>query len=307
MVFFLGDDVKPDVERGRIPVGEVPGGIDLQSTLESGQSYVWAREDGDTYTRTGRHGGSAWYYTVHADSVVRVRQHDRGLEWEAMTDAVPILEERLRLHDDLSRIRREIPDDPLIETAFETYPGLRVTTDPFFACLISFICSTQMRAERIFSMQQALSREYGMEIATSTGTYYSFPSPAALANTTEDALRDLGLGYRAPYVIATSELISTGELTKDDISNSYEAAREDLTKFVGVGPKVADCVCLFSLGHLEAVPLDTWMQTAISEYYPECKRESYHATSNAIREYYGQFAGYAQTYAFHYLRHHHES
>lgn len=306
VVYFRSRPDGKHVERGKIPVDSVPGGMDLQATLESGQSYVWAREDADTYAVTGRHGGSAWYATVHDDTVVRARQHDGGLEWEATADAVPILRERLRLRDNLTEIREAIPDEPLVNNAFETYPGLRVTADPFFACLISFICSTQMRAERIFEMQQALSRAYGTRISTSTGTYYSFPTPEQLAETTESELRELGLGYRAPYVTETSQLIASGELTLADIPGTYEAAREALTRYVGVGPKVADCVCLFSLGHLEAVPLDTWIQTAIDEYYPACQRDSYPATSTAIREYFGQYAGYAQTYVFHYLRHHHD-
>lgn len=280
--------------------------MDLQATLESGQSYVWEREDGDTYAETGRHGGSAWYATVHDETVIRVRQHNGGLDWEATADAVPILTERLRLQDNLTQIREDIPDAPLVDQAFESYPGLRVTTDPFFPCLISFICSTQMRAERIFGMQQSLSSAYGSEFTTPTGTYYSFPTPRDLAKATEEELRELGLGYRAPYVTETSRLIATGELTHNDIPGEYEAAREALTGFVGVGPKVADCVCLFSLGHLEAVPLDTWIQTAIDDYYPECKRDSYQATSTAIREYFGPYAGYAQTYVFHYLRHHYD-
>jgi N-glycosylase/DNA lyase len=84
---------------------------------------------------------------------------------------------------------------------------------------------------------------------------------------------------------------------------AYEDAREWLTRFVGVGDKVADCVCLFSLGFLQAVPLDTWIRTAIAEHYPDCDRGGYAATSRAMREQLGgAYAGYAQTYLFHHLR-----
>ncbi|HMB49334.1 MAG TPA: 8-oxoguanine DNA glycosylase, partial [Natronoarchaeum rubrum] len=83
----------------------------------------------------------------------------------------------------------------------------------------------------------------------------------------------------------------------------YEQAREELTRFVGVGDKVSDCVLLFSLGYLEAVPLDTWIKTAVEDYYPECDRGNYRDTSRAIREAFGgEYAGYVQTYVFHYLR-----
>jgi len=73
--------------------------------------------------------------------------------------------------------------------------------------------------------------------------------------------------------------------------------------FVGVGEKVADCVLLFSLGYLQAVPLDTWIRTAIADHYPGCERNSYAETSRAIRDRLGgQYAGYAQTYVFFFLR-----
>ncbi|WP_327052525.1 DNA-3-methyladenine glycosylase family protein [Halomicrococcus gelatinilyticus] len=300
---------------GSIPVADLPGGFDLQSTVESGQSYCWHRADGRTYERTGAYGGSAWYYTVVDGEVVRVRQRAGDdanatgtaggvLEWEATTDADPLLVDLLRLDDDLDAIVDASPDDPLVESAYDAYAGMRLVRDPFFACLVSFICSAQMRVKRIYDMQTALAREYGETIAFDGDTYHAFPTPERLADATEDELRDLGLGYRAPYVQRTAELVATGEMTADDVRGlPYEEAREALTTFVGVGDKVADCVLLFSLGYLEAVPLDTWIRTAIEEHYPDCERGSYAETSRAIREAFGgEYAGYAQTYVFHYLR-----
>ncbi|MFW6321693.1 MAG: DNA-3-methyladenine glycosylase family protein [Halohasta sp.] len=300
------------MERGVISVDELAGPFDLQSTVESGQSYLWDRPDGEMYTTTAAHGGSAWYETVVppipgvADerAVVRVRQRDGELEWESMTDAVPILTHLLRLDDDLSAIRAETPDEPLLNRAFEAYRGMRLVRDPVFPCLISFICSAQMRVSRIYGMQRRLAREYGDEIAFDGRTYHAFPTPDQLAERTEDELRELSLGYRAPYVQRTAELVATGEVDPHAAAElAYEDAREHLTQFVGVGNKVADCVLLFSLDFPEAVPLDTWIQTAIADYYPDCEQGGYVSTSRAIRERFGgRYAGYAQTYVFHYLR-----
>ena len=291
------------MERGAIDVGELAGGFDLQSTLESGQTYLWRRDDGATYADTGLHGGSAWYQLVVDGEVVTARQVDGRLEWVSTTDAAPYLWDLLRLEDDLDAIVEATPADPLVERAYESYRGMRLVRDPFFACLVSFICSAQMRVERIFAMQQALCRTYGEAVALDGETYHGFPTPERLARATEAELRDLGLGYRAPYVRATARLLADGELTPMDLPTDYEAAREALTGYVGVGEKVADCVCLFSLGHLQAVPLDTWIRRAIAEHYPACDRDSYGATSRAIRERFGPYAGYAQTYVFHHLRH----
>jgi N-glycosylase/DNA lyase len=299
------------MERGTIPLSDLDGDFDLQATVESGQSYLWDRPDGGMYERTTAHGGDAWYETVvpaidavgNDRAIVRVRQTEGRLEWESTTDAVPLLTHLLRLDDDLDAILAATPDEPLLDRAYDTYRGMRLVRDPPFPCLISFICSAQMRVSRIHGMQTALAREYGETITVDGRRYHAFPTPEKLAGRTEDELRELKLGYRAPYVKRTAAMVADGETPVAARGREYEAAREYLTRFVGVGEKVADCVLLFSLGYLEAVPLDTWIRTAIADHFPDCDRGSYADTSRAIRERLGgAYAGYAQTYLFYYLR-----
>ena len=297
------------METGTIPIDELAGGFDLYRTLESGQSYLWRRGDGAMYTDTPA--PDAWYTTVVGESdaavsgdVIRVRTRDGRLEWESTTDAEPLVRRLLRLDDDLEAIVATGPDDPLLREAYEAHRGMRLVEDPPFGCLISFICSAQMHVGRIHTMVSTLAREYGSPIPFDGETYHAFPTPAQLAAATEAELRDLGLGYRAPYVVRTAGMVAGGEAHPVEARElEYEDAREYLTRFVGVGDKVADCVLLFSLGFDEAVPLDTWIKSAIEEYYPDCDRGSYAATSRALRERLGgEYAGYAQTYIFHHLR-----
>ena len=290
------------METGTIPLADLSGGLDLYRTLESGQTYLWRRADGEMY-RTEPPAGT-WYHTVVDGEVIRVRTIDGRLEWESTTDAEPIVRRLLRLADDLEAIVAAAPDDPLLREAYEAHRGMRLVADPAFGCLISFICSAQMRVSRIHSMVSTLAREYGDSIEFGGETYYAFPTPEQLAAATEDELRDLGLGYRAPYVVRTAEMVADGEAHPAEARDlEYEDARDHLCQFVGVGDKVADCVLLFSLGFDEAVPLDTWIKSAIEDYYPDCDRGSYAATSRALRERLGgEYAGYAQTYIFHHLR-----
>jgi N-glycosylase/DNA lyase len=300
------------MEQGAISIADLDGSFDLQSTVESGQSYLWDRADDEMYTTTAAYGGTAWYETVvppipevsDERAVVRVRQVDGEIEWESTTDAVPLLTHLLRLDDDLDAIEAATPADPLLDRAFEQYSGMRLVRDPVFGCLISFICSAQMRVARIHGMQRRLAREYGRPVEFDGKTYHAFPTPAELASRTETELRDQSLGYRAPYVQRTAEMVADGEVDPlDAVDLDYEAARDHLTQFMGVGNKVADCVLLFSLGFTQPVPLDTWIQTAIADHYPDCDNGGYVSTSRAIRERFGgAYAGYVQTYVFHYLR-----
>jgi len=296
------------METGHIETGSLPGGFDLQSTLESGQSYLWWRADGDDYGDGLPYGGGSWYLTTTRaagePAVVRVRQREGRVEWESTIDADPVLRDRLRLSDDLDSIRAATPDDPLVEEAFDVFSGMRLVREPPFGTLISFICSAQMRVSRIHGMQQSLREAFGTPVRFDGETVHAYPTPEQLAAATEAELRELSLGYRAPYVKRTAEMVAAGTRPEDALEGPYEQARETLTQFVGVGEKVADCVLLFSLGYLEAVPLDTWIRKTIAEYYPNCDRGSYAETSRAIRDRLGgEYAGYAQTYVFHHLRH----
>ena len=72
-------------------------------------------------------------------------------------------------------------------------------------------------------------------------------------------------------------------------------------KIKGVGPKVADCVLLFSCGKKEAFPIDVWVDRTVKNLYLDDS-----ATHKQITEFaknnFGANAGVAQQYLFYYAR-----
>lgn len=112
--------------------------------------------------------------------------------------------------------------------------------------------------------------------------YYDMPPASALtAPGVEAHLRQLGFGYRAKYLHQTALMISedhedgwldtlrnpespimgmkpfdAGEMRPGG-REGYRRAYGELLALQGVGPKVADCICLMGLGWGEAVPVDT--------------------------------------------------
>ena len=89
-----------------------------------------------------------------------------------------------------------------------------------------------------------------------------------MAGLPEDALKACNLGYRSKYVVRAARSVLSGEIDLERISQMpYGKAREELLKLYGVGEKVADCICLFALHHLEAFPVDTHIRQAMERHY----------------------------------------
>ncbi|MDY6779592.1 MAG: DNA glycosylase, partial [Halobacteria archaeon] len=201
--------------------------IDLINTLESGQTFLWERV------------GDGVYETVLDGEAIRVKEDGPVVRYETtgdVSEAEDTIREALGLDCSLDAVHSSFPDDARLEKAVERYGGMRVVSDPFFPCAVSFIISAQNRIPRIKKLVSDIRREYGEAVDFGDGTLYSFPDPSTLAQVPEDELRDLGLGYRAPYVVETSRMVADGEVDPDEIrSMGYHDAHNAVQGLVGVG------------------------------------------------------------------------
>ena len=131
----------------------------------------------------------------------------------------------------------------------------------------------------------------------------TFPTPAAIAATTEAELRDCKMGFRAPSLLATARRITDGSFNLEKIrSLSHAEARAELMTLRGVGEKIADCVLLFAYGFDSAFPVDVWIERALQELYFPRRRVSDKRLRQFAATHFGPHAGYAQQYLFHYIR-----
>lgn len=250
-------------------------------TFGCGQTYHYWRTD------------EGWLTTLDGEEV-EVRNAEDGVEIRSEAPREDI-RGFLGLDDPLEQIYREITVDSLMERVVEEYRGLRLMRDDYFACLISFVLSTQSTVERTTGMVRRLCEEYGERV----GEAWTFPDPETLATAGDEELRALGVGYRAPYVLETARMTKDGMVREEDLRNmEYGEAHLELQRLPGVGPKVADCVLLCSLGHLDVVALDTRIDNVIDQHYPELRGDSYMETTENFRAYFGRYTGYAQTYLY---------
>lgn len=166
-------------------------------------------------------------------------------------------------------IDRINPNDRYLTQAAEMGSGIRILRQDLWEMIVSFLISQQNNIIRIRRCIRNICEQYGERRETESGlVYYTFPVPETLAELDEDALKACNLGYRSKYVVRTARAVVSGEVNLDAVREmSYKKAREELLKLFGVGEKVADCICLFALHHLEAFPVDTHIRQALEAHY----------------------------------------
>jgi len=294
----------------------IESAFNLESTLDSGQAFRWQNR-GD------------YFEGVIDKSIILIKKSSDGIEFESFPQSEKEFKTKLRyylsLHDDLELISQSIAVDRNIQSYIDQYYGMRILKQDPWECLISFICSSNSNVSRVKKNIEDMSAAFGERIEAFGSVRHTFPSPNQLENANIPALRRLRLGYRAEYIYEAAKMVSQHVINPWSlVEESYEEALHTLTKIPGVGDKVANCIMLFSMGKDDAFPVDVWIDRIIKELYPEelddyiqskylnqsatKKRAKDIPKSQSInrriikdwaREYFGDYAGWANHYMFH--------
>lgn len=198
---------------------------------------------------------------------------------------------------DYEKLLGILPQDGFLQASLQYGRGLRVLCQPPFETLITFILSANNNVSRIRGLVERLCSAYGEPVGE---RHFAFPAPAALAAATEEDFRALGAGYRAPYIRSAARAVAEGFDLNALKDTPYPEAKKALQALDGVGPKVADCVLLFSLHHRCAFVQDVWIRRVLREVYraPGGKAQA----ERFIHARFGEYGGIAQQYLFHYAR-----
>ncbi|MGC8516632.1 MAG: DNA-3-methyladenine glycosylase family protein [Candidatus Acidifodinimicrobium sp.] len=253
----------------------------LDKTLSAGQTFSWFKSDGK------------WVRLVGYPIVV-TEVDSSTLEIEGAGERE--VRRLLGLNDNIERINNEINKDDFISEAIKKSTGLRVVEDGVWPSTLSFVLSIQSNINLIKKRIQALSRIYGERIEVNGKEMYTFPSPRGISDR-PGLLSEAKLGFRSKFVLAAAKHFSEtnmgGEMGEEEIV-------KHLLSIHGVGPKVLDCVMLYGLHRLSYFPIDVWIERALKEKYSNLigSLKSYKKINEKMREYFGEFAGYAQLYIY---------
>ncbi len=276
--------------------------FELEDIFECGQCFRWNVEDDGSYTGVVR------------NSVINVAKNKNEIIFKGTFDGnEENFKKFIRYYFDLDTNYNDIKEklsnvDDYLKIATKFGSGIRILNQDLWECIISFIISANNNIPRIKKIIERISEKYGNEINFNGKVYYSFPTPERLAQATVNDLRNLGTGFRDIRIYNTTNMILTKEVDLEKISkmNSTEEMREELLKLDGVGPKVADCILLFSsLKRIDVFPIDVWVRRVMNELYihneNEEKVNKKEITKLAQDKFLG-IPGLAQQYLFYWKR-----
>ena len=253
--------------------------LDLRETLDCGQCFRWKENDDGGFFGIVR--GKPALARMDSGCLILegADEADRGM-WYDYFD----------LGLDYAEVKRTLSTvHPVMAEAARFAPGIRILRQEPFEALISFIISQNNNIKRIAGIVERLCESFGEPIGEDM---YRFPTAEILGSLEPDDLAPIRAGFRHRYIIDAARKVNGGEIDLESLREMpYDDAKAELMKITGVGVKVADCVLLYGLHRLDGFPLDVWMKRAMAVLFDGMDPAGF-----------GEYAGIAQQYIFHYSR-----
>ncbi len=273
--------------------------FELKDIFECGQCFRFNKQEDESYTG------------VVGNNVINVKKIDNEIHIKSVGQ--DNLEELVVNYFDLNRNYEQIKDklskiDENMQKSISYGKGIRILNQDLWETIISFIISANNNIPRIKGIIDRMSERYGKKIIFEGKEYYTFPTIDELSKASVEDLRALGLGFRDVRVYETTKIIKNKEVDLEQLKNEkdFNKVRNTLITLPGVGPKVADCILLFStLKRWEAFPIDVWVRRVMNELYiknPDETKVKKEEIEKIAYEKFGNLAGIAQQYLFYWKR-----
>ena len=273
--------------------------FELKDIFDCGQCFRWNEQENGSYTGVIKQG------------ILNVQKQDKKIFFTGMLngDIKEIVEEYFDLNRNYGEIKAELSNiDKYLKESIEYGSGIRILNQDLWETIISFIISANNNIPRIKGIIERISKRYGKEIEWNNEKYYTFPTPEELKNVTVEDFRSLGTGFRDIRLYETTHKILNKEIDLEQLHKEKDTlkVRDELLSLSGVGPKVADCILLFStLKRFDVFPIDVWVRRVMNELYikndDENKVNKKEIMSLAEKKF-GKLEGIAQQYLFYWKR-----
>ena len=273
--------------------------FELKHIFDCGQCFRWNEEDDKSYTG------------VFKGNVLNVKKNNNTIYFKGIVNGniKDIVEDYFDLNRDYTKIKKTLSKvDNNMKKGIEYGEGIRILNQDLVETILSFIISANNNIPRIKKIIERLSESYGKKIVWNKKNYFAFPSLKQLENVSIEEYRNLGLGFRDKRIYDTVHMLLNNQV---DYKKWYDEkdtlkVREELLSLAGVGPKVADCILLFSdLKRFDVFPIDVWVRRVMNELYIKNSDETKVNKKDIERiayQKFGKLEGIAQQYLFYWKR-----
>ena len=273
--------------------------FNLRDIFECGQCFRWNIEEDGSYTG------------VFGRNVLNVKKQNNAILFKGICegDIISTIIDYFDLERDYELIKSKLERvDNNMKESIKYGTGIRILNQDLWETIISFIISANNNIPRIKGIIERLSENYGDKIVYNGKEYFTFPTPKQLKNVSVEEFRKLGLGFRDIRLYETTKMVLNKEVDIENLHNIKDTniVRDELLKLSGVGPKVADCILLFStLKRFDVFPIDVWVRRVMNDLYIHKEKEQDVSKKEILQianEKFGDLEGIAQQYLFYWRR-----
>ena len=273
--------------------------FELADIFDCGQCFRWNKQEDGSYTG------------IFKENVMNVQKNGNTVIFKGICngDIKEIVQDYFDLNRNYEEIKEKLSQiDDNMKISIEYGQGIRILNQDLWEMIISYIISANNNIPRIKGIIERLSKTYGREIDWNGEKYYTFPTPEELRNVTVEDYRKLGTGFRDIRLYETVHMVLDKKVDLEEMQNNPNTmeVREQLLTLSGVGPKVADCILLFStLKRFEVFPIDVWVRRVMNDLYIHDEDESKVSKKKIeelAEEKFGELEGIAQQYLFYWKR-----
>lgn len=221
--------------------------FDIKQIMESGQFFNYTKEN-DVY-KIVINGESVEITTK--DNITTINKSKEFFD-EFLFDFFDMSVDYSKVIDEIKR------DFPELEKYVDYGKGIRFLNQDLLSVCIFFILSQRNNMRNIKRCVEALVNTYG-----DNG---KFPTLSVLKKMSAEDFKALGAGFRDRYLYEFVQRI-TDEWLDEMYLKSSDDAMTELISFLGIGPKVANCIILFGLHKRDVFPVDVHIQSIMQRIY----------------------------------------
>ena len=273
--------------------------FELKHIFDCGQCFRWNEKEDKSYTG------------VFKGNVLNVKKDNNTIIFKGIVngDIKDVVEDYFDLKRDYTKIKKTLSKvDINIKKGIKYGEGIRILNQDLIETILSFIISANNNIPRIKGIIERLSKNYGEKIVWNKKNYYTFPSLEQLKDVSIQEYRKLGLGFRDKRIYDTVHMLLDNKVDYKKWYNEKDTlkVRNELLSLAGVGPKVADCILLFSdLKRFDVFPIDVWVRRVMNELYiknPDETKVNKKEIEKIAYQKFGNLEGIAQQYLFYWKR-----